>query len=156
ASRSELSRAMTTSAVLREGRPPEPAKMTSFISAARSALCELSPIAQRRASTRVDLPQPFGPTTPVRPGWMTSSDASTKDLKPTSLRRVSFMPGPCLRRLLRAPRGSEASASQKGLEFLVELLDGHRTALDLAVDEEGRRRRNPELLGRTLANGHHA
>ena len=31
-------------------------------------LYELSPITQRRASTRFDLPQPFGPTTPVRPG----------------------------------------------------------------------------------------
>ena len=35
--------------------------------AARSDLCEVSPITQRSASTRLDLPQPFGPTTPVRP-----------------------------------------------------------------------------------------
>ncbi|ODN68029.1 hypothetical protein A6302_04344 [Methylobrevis pamukkalensis] len=38
---------------------------------------------QRRASTRLDLPQPFGPTTPVRPGWIRNSVGSTKDLKPT-------------------------------------------------------------------------
>ncbi|MGY4472180.1 hypothetical protein ACVWWK_007889 [Bradyrhizobium sp. LB9.1b] len=37
---------------------------------------------QRSASTRFDLPQPLGPTTPVRPGSMTKSVASTKDLKP--------------------------------------------------------------------------
>ena len=33
-------------------------------------LYELSPITQRSASTRFDLPQPFGPTTPVKPGSM--------------------------------------------------------------------------------------
>ena len=37
---------------------------------------------QRRASTRFDLPQPFGPTTPVRPGSISSSVGSTNDLKP--------------------------------------------------------------------------
>src|ERR1700742_4791632 len=45
---------------------------------------------QRRASNRLDLPQPFGPTTAVRPGSICSSVGSTKDLKPWSLRRVNF------------------------------------------------------------------
>src|SRR3954470_19706526 len=61
------------------------------MSAARSDLCEVSPIAQRRASTRLDLPQPFGPTTPVRPGSIMKSVGSTKDLNPCRRRRVSFM-----------------------------------------------------------------
>src|SRR5579862_5575921 len=46
---------------------------------------------QRTASTRLDLPQPFGPTTPVRPGSITKSVGSTKDLKPIRRRRVSFI-----------------------------------------------------------------
>src|SRR5437763_16865227 len=61
------------------------------MSAARSDLCDVSPIAQRSASTRLDLPQPFGPTTPVRPGSITKSVGSRKDLKPWRRRRVSFM-----------------------------------------------------------------
>src|SRR3954454_3659790 len=89
--RSELSIVITTSAWLREGRLPEPAKITASMSAARSDLCEVSPIAQRNASTRFDLPQPFGPTTPVRPGSITKSVGSTNDLKPWRRRRVSFM-----------------------------------------------------------------
>src|SRR3954451_4555710 len=91
AERSELSMVITTSAWLRDGRLPEPAKITASMSAARSDLCEVSPIAQRNASTRLDLPQPFGPTTPVRPGSITKSVGSTKDLKPWRRRRVSFM-----------------------------------------------------------------
>src|SRR6516165_7012085 len=62
------------------------------MSAARSDLCDVSPISQRSASTRFDLPQPFGPTTPVRPGSMRKSVGSTKDLKPSRRSRVSFMP----------------------------------------------------------------
>src|SRR3984885_6957128 len=46
---------------------------------------------QRTASTRLDLPQPFGPTTPVSPGSMTKSVGSTKDLKPIRRSRVSFI-----------------------------------------------------------------
>src|SRR5215475_10736296 len=89
--RSALSIVITTSAWLRAGRLPEPAKITASMSAARSDLCEVSPIAQRNASTRFDLPQPFGPTTPVRPGSITKSVGSTNDLKPCRRRRVSFI-----------------------------------------------------------------
>src|SRR5476649_2864997 len=89
--RSELSIVITTSAWLRDGRLPEPAKITASISAARSDLCEVSPIAQRSASTRFDLPQPFGPTTPVRPGSIMKSVGSTNDLKPWRRRHVSFI-----------------------------------------------------------------
>src|SRR5258707_1083495 len=91
AERSELSIVITTSAWLRDGRLPEPAKITASMSAARSDLCEVSPIAQRNASTRFDLPQPFGPTTPVKPGSIMKSVGSTNDLKPWRRRRVSFM-----------------------------------------------------------------
>ena len=55
-----------------------------------------APITQRTASSRVDLPQPFGPTMPVSPGSTGARMGSTKDLKPA--RRSSVMckgaPGP--------------------------------------------------------------
>src|ERR1700729_724472 len=89
--RSALSIVITTSAWLRAGRLPEPAKITASMSAARSDLCDVSPIAQRKASTRLDLPQPLGPPTPVRPGSITKSVGSTNDLKPWRRRRASFI-----------------------------------------------------------------
>src|SRR5262249_3390167 len=83
-----------TSALLRPGRLVVPEKITSSMSAARSDLCEVSPITQRSASTRFDLPQPFGPTTPVRPGSIRKSVGSTKDLKPSRRSRVRFIKTP--------------------------------------------------------------
>ena len=89
--RSALSRKIVTSAELRAGRVLVPEKMTSSMAAARMLLCELSPMTHRSASSRFDFPQPLGPTTPVRPGSITSSVGSTKDLKPNSLRRLIFI-----------------------------------------------------------------
>ena len=80
-----------TSPVFRGGRLVLPAKITSSMSAARIALCDASPITQRNASTRFDLPQPFGPTMPVNPRSMTNSPGSTKDLKPRRRRRENFI-----------------------------------------------------------------
>ncbi len=77
--------------MLREGRLPEPEKMTSSIPEPRIALNELSPITQRKASTRFDLPQPFGPTTPVRPDSILNSAASQKLLKPVRRKRSNFI-----------------------------------------------------------------
>src|SRR3546814_5959724 len=48
-----------------------------------------SPMTQRIASSRFDLPQPLGPTAPVSPGSMRSSVGSTKLLKP--VRRSRFL-----------------------------------------------------------------
>jgi hypothetical protein len=89
--REELSSVTSTSAMLRAGRVVVPEKITSSMPEARMLLYELSPITQRSASSRLDLPQPFGPTTPVSPGSMTISAGSTNDLKPESLRRLNFM-----------------------------------------------------------------
>src|ERR1700733_7386910 len=88
--RSVLSTNSVTSAMLRAGRPPEPAKITSSISPPRSEDGRVSPITQRIASNRLDLPQPLGPTTAVMPGSTNSSVGSTKDLKPDSLSLVNF------------------------------------------------------------------
>ena len=79
---SALSMVRVTSAWLRAGRGPAPLKITSSMLSARMALTELAPITQRRASSRFDLPQPFGPTMPVSPGSIRNSVGSTKDLKP--------------------------------------------------------------------------
>src|SRR5665213_2761319 len=91
AERSALSIEIATSALLRAGRVFEPEKITSSIEEARMDLYELSPMTQRNASTRLDLPQPFGPTTPVRPGSIWKSVGSTNDLKPIRRKRVSFI-----------------------------------------------------------------
>src|SRR5476651_527909 len=91
AERSELSIEIATSALLRAGRVLEPEKITSSIEEARMDLYEDSPITQRSASTRLDLPQPFGPTTPVRPGSIRKSVGSTNDLNPIRRSRVSFI-----------------------------------------------------------------
>src|SRR5215475_13504556 len=83
--------AIATSALFRAGRLLEPEKITSSIDAARMDLCEDSPMTQRKASTRFDLPHPFGPTTPVSPGSIAKSVGSTKDLKPSRRSLVSFI-----------------------------------------------------------------
>jgi hypothetical protein len=123
--RSALSMVSITSAQLRAGRPPEPEepeKMTSSIPVARMFLKEFSPMTQRRASTRLDLPQPFGPTTPVRPGSIRKSVGSTKVLKPAMRRRVSFMDAPSR----PAPRGrvEGAYSPRRGLmTFSISSID---------------------------------
>src|SRR5689334_3460882 len=76
--------------MLRAGRAAEPEKMTSSISLPRTDVGLVSPITQRSASNRLDLPQPLGPTTAVRPGSTKSSVGSTNDLNPESVSRVNF------------------------------------------------------------------
>ena len=62
-----------------------PEKITSSMPPPRMRLAESSPMTQRRASTKLDLPQPFGPTIPVRPRSIQISVGSTKDLNPVIL-----------------------------------------------------------------------
>ena len=76
-----------TSAKSRAARVAVPAKMTSSIPPPRSDLGLASPMTQRIASRRLDLPQPLGPTIPVSPGSIRSSAGSTKLLKPLSFSR---------------------------------------------------------------------
>src|SRR3954451_8891502 len=104
AERSALSRNSITSAVLRAGRLLVPLKITSSMPAARSDLCEVSPITQPSGSTRLDLPQPFGPTRPVSPCSIWKSVGSTKDLKPSRRSLLSFIGIPLLNLLLASPR----------------------------------------------------
>ena len=69
--------------------------MMSSMSAPRRVRALPSPIAQRSASATLLLPQPFGPTIPVRPGRMSSDAGSAKLLKPAipSRTKRAAMPG---------------------------------------------------------------
>src|ERR1700722_15992154 len=87
---------------------------------------------QRTASTRFDLPQPFGPTTPVSPGSIRKSVGSTKDLKPESRSRWKCTAPP-----LRPASGMERRGGLRQCQRLV---------VALAVDEEGRRGVDPVLV----------
>src|ERR1700761_4587822 len=71
-----------TSARPRGARLVVPAKMTSSILPPRRLFAPCSPMTQESASTTLDLPDPFGPTTQVIPGSSRSVVAEAKDLKP--------------------------------------------------------------------------
>ena len=70
--------------------------MTSSIALPRRCLALCSPMHQRMASTMLDLPQPFGPTTPVICSLMLTTARSQNDLKPMISTRLMRMdtPGP--------------------------------------------------------------
>src|SRR5512139_879990 len=82
-----------TSARPSGARPVVPAKITSSILPPRSDLAPCSPITQARASTTLDLPEPFGPTMQVMPGssWRVVEDA--KDLNPLRVRLFRYNAG---------------------------------------------------------------
>src|SRR4029077_6975891 len=61
-----------------------PLKITSAISPPRSDLADCSPKTHLIASSRLDLPQPFGPTIAVTPSWKLKNVLSAKDLKPNN------------------------------------------------------------------------
>ena len=87
---SELSIVNETSARPSGARPDVPAKMTSSIFPPRSDLAPCSPITQLIASTTLDLPEPFGPTTQVMPGSRRRVVDDAKDLKPLMVRLFKY------------------------------------------------------------------
>src|SRR6266566_3744153 len=89
-----LSMVSVTSARPSGGREVVPAKTTSSILPPRSDLAPCSPITQDRASTMLDLPDPFGPTTQVMPGSRRSVVAEAKDLKPRRVRLFRYTCSP--------------------------------------------------------------
>src|ERR1041385_3360026 len=119
-----------TSALLRIGREPVPPKMTSSMPVPRIEVGRFSPITQRIASNRLDLPQPLGPTMPDSPGSMNNSVGSTKDLKPLSRRRVNFN----VWFLLRPPAG--VPLLHKRIENLLQISVGNLTGVRCPVDDE--------------------
>src|SRR4051794_38363011 len=82
-----------TSAIPVGGRDSLPLKITSSMERPRRCFALCSPIAHRMASTTLDLPQPFGPTTPVTPSSKEKTTRSANDLKPEISRRRIFMDG---------------------------------------------------------------
>ncbi len=83
---SELSMVRATSARPSGARPDVPAKMTSSILPPRSDLAPCSPMTHASASTTLDLPEPFGPTTHVTPGSKLKVVAEANDLNPRRVR----------------------------------------------------------------------
>src|ERR1700689_4943937 len=80
-----------TSAMLNGLRPSVPLKITSAISPPRRALADCSPKTQRIASETLDLPQPFGPTIAVTPGWKFRDVLSAKDLNPKTVKFFRYI-----------------------------------------------------------------
>src|ERR1700749_4319498 len=91
---SVLSMVSVTSARPSGGREVVPAKTTSSILPPRRDLAPCSPITQDRASTMLDLPEPFGPTTQVMPGSRRRVVAEAKDLKPRRVRLFRYKSAP--------------------------------------------------------------
>src|SRR5262245_7668399 len=150
--RSLLSRWRITSATLRAGRSDVPLKITSSMPPPRIWRAELSPMHQRRPSSRLDFPQPLGPTMPVKPFWISNSVASTKDLKPARRSLVkwttaAFCPqfaSLLLRQLL-----------DQRLQHLLEFLDRPVAGDARVTDHEVRRALEAVLLDAFLpALGH--
>src|SRR5579862_2527073 len=121
-----LSMVSVTSARPSGGREVVPAKTTSSILPPRSDLTPCSPITHDRASTTLDLPEPFGPTTQVMPGSRRSVVAEANDLKPRMVRLFKYtgrpsspLPAPyrpvALRTPNRAPPGGAAGSGHGGL-----------------------------------------
>src|SRR5690625_322394 len=106
---SVLSIVRTTSARPSAGRPAVPAKMTSSILPPRRLLAPCSPITQASASTTLDLPDPFGPTTHVMPGSKRRVVDDAKDLKPRTVRLLRCTDDP----LLPTPYGSRVSLQRQ-------------------------------------------
>src|SRR5713101_3034263 len=81
-----LSMVSVTSARPSADRAAVPAKTTSSILPPRSGLTPCWPMTQENASTTLDLPDPFGPTTQVMPGSKRSVVADANDLNPRNVR----------------------------------------------------------------------
>src|ERR1700722_15023643 len=94
-----------TSARPSGAREVVPAKTTSSILPPRRGLAPCSPMTQDKASTMLDLPEPFGPTTHVIPGSRRRVVAEANDLNPRSVRLLRYTRRPPPRGMmgLRAP-----------------------------------------------------
>ncbi|CAB4932385.1 unannotated protein [freshwater metagenome] len=103
---SELSMVTETSARPSGALPAVPEKMTSSIFPPRRDFAPCSPMTHARASTTLDLPEPFGPTTQVTPGSRCRVVEEAKDLKPFRVNVfrctvLRWSVGDALRRLVR-------------------------------------------------------
>ena len=83
-----------------------------FEFAAAQLLLDVSPSTQRKASTRFDLPEPFGPTIAVTPPANSSVVGSANVLKPNDLIFLSFMPAAAMREARPRRRPAERLSSK--------------------------------------------
>jgi hypothetical protein len=74
---------------------------------------------QERASTTLDLPDPFGPTTQVMPGSKRSVVAEAKDLNPLSVRLLRCTPPDSTARLPARPGPSGGDRRHRALFLAV-------------------------------------
>src|SRR6266566_4849434 len=109
-SRAVLSMVSDTSDRPSADRSGVPAKMTSSMRPPRTVRGPWAPSTQATASTRFDLPEPFGPTTTVTPGSNSSTVLSANDLKPRRVRDLRNTREALLRRtrFLLAPSQAPA------------------------------------------------
>ena len=105
---SELSSTRSTSATPTGLRAEEPANTTSSMAWPRRCLALCSPSTHRMASEMLDLPEPLGPTTTVRPGSKTMRVLSANDLNPLRVRDFRYTGGPTLGRSCRAGGAARA------------------------------------------------
>ena len=87
---SELSIVNKTSARPSGARPEDPAKITSSIFPPRKLFAPCSPRTQAIASTTLDFPEPFGPTTAVIPCSKFRVVEDANDLKPRIVRLFRY------------------------------------------------------------------
>src|SRR5579862_6171888 len=85
---------METSAIPSGLRDSFPEKITSSSERPRRLLLDVSPKPQRNASTRFDLPDPFGPTIAVTPSPTSTTVGSANVLKPNVRICRSFISNP--------------------------------------------------------------
>ena len=90
-----LSMTSFTSAMPSAGREGVPAKITSAMLPPRSDRAPCSPSTQLIASTRLDLPEPLGPTMTETPGMNSSTVLSANDLNPRIVSDRRNMWGGC-------------------------------------------------------------
>ena len=107
-----LSMVSETSARPSAGRLGVPAKMTSSILAERTVRGPWAPSTQATASTMLDLPLPFGPTTTVTPGSNSRVVVSAKDLKPLRVSDFRNTPGHDLAAATAGASGTPTTAAQ--------------------------------------------
>src|SRR2546430_3263277 len=113
-SRAVLSMVSDTSDRPSADRSGVPAKMTSSMRPPRTVRGPWAPSTQATASTRFDLPEPFGPTTTVTPGSNSSTVLSANDLKPRRVRDLRNTREALLRNLRQPSDRTHEDRARRG------------------------------------------
>src|SRR5512143_1141162 len=109
-----LSKVSDTSAIPSGDSFSLPLKITASMASPRRCFGLCSPSTQRMASTMFDLPQPFGPTTPVTPEGKSRTVRWGNDLNPTSSSCLIRIPLPPHRLVSRSIAQEVAMVNKLG------------------------------------------